>query len=193
MGVANNVATIWISGVTASGKTTLGKLLYQELLNTGIINLKYLDGDDLRRRQSRIYGHSVEERKELIQKYIELVKEENKKGFMVIISTVSHKKETRDKARNQLNNFMEINLLCDPKTCSIRDYKNIYNRIDKNSNECLPGVTEPYEVSDQAELILDTAKSSLEDCKNILINNVFKYLEDLSNLHADSGRVGLLK
>ena len=174
--IANNVATIWISGVTASGKTTLGKLLYHELLSTGIINIKFLDGEDLRNKQSKIYGYSVEERMKLILQYIELVKEENKKGFMVIISTVSHKKEMRDNARNQLSNFMEINLLCDPKTCSIRDYKHIYNR--KNSNECLPGVTEPYEVSDQAELILDTGKNSIEDCKNILLNHVLKYLSE---------------
>ena len=97
---------------------------------------------------------------------------------MVIISTVSHKKETRDKARNQLNNFMEINLLCDPKTCSIRDYKNIYNRIDKNSNECLPGVTEPYEISDNAELILDTEQYSLEESKIIILNTTLKFLND---------------
>ena len=93
------------------------------------INIKFLDGEDLRNKQSRIYGYSVEERMELIQKYIELVTEENKKGFMVIISTVSHKKEMRDFARDQLNQFMEINLLCSSETCAIRDFKNIYSKI----------------------------------------------------------------
>ena len=176
MGVANNVATIWISGVTASGKTTLGKLLYHDLFSSGIINIKYLDGEDLRNRQSRIYGHSVEERMELIQEYIEIVKEENEKGFTVILSTVSHKKEMRDNARNRLDNFIEINLLCDPKICSIRDYKNIYNRIDKNSNECLPGVTEPYEISKNAELILNTGQNSREDSRIILLNKTLEFL-----------------
>ena len=176
--IANNVATIWISGVTASGKTTLGKFLYHDLLNTGITNIKYFDGEDLRSKQSRIYGHSVEERMKLIHKYVEFIKEENKKGFMVIISVVSHKKETRDNARNQLSNFMEINLLCDPETCSIRDYKNIYNRINKNSNECLPGVTEPYVVSDQAELILNTGQISIKDSRKILLNKTLEFLNE---------------
>ena len=179
MNVVNDIATIWISGVTASGKTTLGKFLYKELINTGIKNLIHLDGDDLRLRQSKVYGHSLEERMELIQKYIELIEEENKKGLIVIISTVSHKKEMRDSARNQLNNFMEINLLCDLKTCSHRDYKDIYNRINKDSDECLPGVTEPYIVSEDAKLILDTGKNSIEDCKNILLDGVFEYLKEL--------------
>jgi adenylylsulfate kinase-like enzyme len=89
----NTKATVWISGVTASGKTTLGASLYQSLLNLGIKNLVHLDGDELRAKQSKVYGHSLEERMELIQKYIELVQEENNKGNVVIISTVSHKKE----------------------------------------------------------------------------------------------------
>ena len=179
MNVVNDIATIWISGVTASGKTTLGKLLYKELLNTGVKNLIHLDGDDLRRRQFKVYGHSLEERMELIQKYIELTQEENKKGLIVIISTVSHMKEMRDSARNQLNNFMEINLLCDLKTCSHRDYKNIYNQANKDIDQCLPGVTEPYIVSENAELVLDTGKNSLEDCKNILLDGVLKHLKGL--------------
>ena len=62
-------------------------LLYQSLLNLGIKNLVHLDGDELRAKQSKVYGHSLEERMELIQKYIELVQEENNKGNVVIIST----------------------------------------------------------------------------------------------------------
>jgi adenylylsulfate kinase len=175
----NTKATVWISGVTASGKTTLGASLYQSLLNLGIKNLVHLDGDELRAKQSKVYGHSLEERMELIQKYIELVQEENNKGNVVIISTVSHKKEMRDSARKQLANFMEVNLLCDSQICSNRDYKNIYNRIDKHSDECLPGVTEPYILSKDAELILDTGRNSLTSCHDQLFESVTKYLSGI--------------
>ena len=178
MGLKNYIATIWISGVTASGKTTLGKHLYKDLLSSGIANLKFLDGEDLRNRQSRSYGHSVGERMELIKKYIELVKCENDKGFNVIISTVSHKKEMRDCARNTLNNFIEINLLCDHKICSVRDYKDIYNRIDEKSDECLPGVTEPYEISENAEIIVDTGANSISASKKILLDGVLEYINN---------------
>jgi adenylylsulfate kinase-like enzyme len=68
------VATIWLSGVTASGKTTLGKMLYEDLKNAGILNLKFFDGEDLRKIQDRVYGHSVEERFRLLKKYIKLIK-----------------------------------------------------------------------------------------------------------------------
>ena len=66
---SRRVATIWLSGVTASGKTTLGKMLYEDLIKSGIVNLKYFDGEDLRKIQDRVYGHSVEERFRLIKKY----------------------------------------------------------------------------------------------------------------------------
>lgn len=171
-------STIWISGVTASGKTTLGKFLLEDLKKNGIRKIKFLDGDDLRKRLDKNYGHSLAERFELINEYIKIVKEEIEIGNNVIISTVSHKRKMRDLAKAQLNHFMEINLLCSSKTCAIRDHKNIYNRINEKNNECLPGVTEPYEISDQADLILDTEQCSLEDSKMILLNKALKFLNE---------------
>ena len=171
-----NIATIWISGVTASGKTTLGKLLYENLIDSGIMNVKYLDGEDLRKRQNRVFGYSAVERFEAIKEYIKVVENENNKGNIVIISVVSHRRETREFARDQLINFLEINLLCSPKTCLIRDYKNVYNNIYANKNECLPGVTEPYEISDQAEVILDTEQNSIEESRIILLNKTLEFL-----------------
>ena len=172
------VATIWLSGVTASGKTTLGKILYEDLKNSGIVNLKFFDGEDLRKIQDRVYGHSVEERFRLIKKYTKLIKYENEKGYNTIISTVSHKKEMRDFARDQLNQFMEINLLCSSETCAIRDFKNIYSKISKKDNECFPGVTEPYEISKKAELILNTEQNSIEDSRIILLNKTLEFLNE---------------
>ena len=172
----NKIATIWISGVTASGKTTLGRLLYEDLKNSGIVNVKFLDGENLRKIQNRVYGYSAEERFKLIKQYIKIVENENNKGNIVIISVVSHRRETREFARHQLSNFFEINLLCSRKTCAIRDYKNIYNSINVNSSECLPGVTEPYEISNNAELILDTEQNSIEDSRIILLNKTLEFL-----------------
>ena len=65
--------------------------------------------------------------------------------------------------------------------------KNIYNKIDEKSNECLPGVTESYEISDSPELLLNTADHSIEDSGNILLQNVLKIIfeidVDITALH----------
>lgn len=85
----------------------------------------------------------------------------------------------REFARDRLINFFEVNLLCSPENCAIRDYKNIYNRIDKNSNECLPGVTEPYEISKNADLILDTGQKSVEESKKILFEKSLEFIRGI--------------
>ena len=173
----NKTATIWISGVTASGKTTLAKELYKKLNIISENNFTFFDGEDLRKRLKKNYGHSLSERFSLIEEYISFIKDENSKGKSVILSTVSHKKKMRELARSELDYFMEVNLICSPIECSKRDYKNIYNRITKNSDECLPGVTEPYEVSNDAELILNTEENSIQNCNKILLKKVKKFLE----------------
>ena len=172
----NNIGTIWISGVSVSGKTTLGKLLYDDLIKYGIKNVKFMDGDDLRKKQNKQYGHSLSERYELLHNYIKIVKTENINGNIIIISTVSHKRDMRQMARKLLESFFEINLICSPKVCAERDIKNIYSSLDIENNECLPGVTEPYEISENAELIIDTGKNSVNECKDILFKKVINFL-----------------
>ena len=146
------------------------------LNNFGIMNVKLLDGEDLRNKLNRVYGYSAEERFNAIKQYIKIVENENKKGNIVIISTVSHKIEMREFARDKLINFFEVILVCSSETCAIRDYKNIYNRIDENSNECIPGVTEPFEISDHAELIINTEQTSIEDSSIIILNKTLEFL-----------------
>lgn len=176
--IINNCATIWISGVTASGKTTLGKKLYDDLTTFGIGNLIFLDGDELRKNLDRVYGYSPEERFKATKKYIKFVKNENIKGNIVIISVVSHKKEVREFARNKLDNFFEINLLCSVEICEKRDFKNIYNNKDE-INQCIPGVTEIYEVNNKAELILDTGNVLLKKSEKIIFNEVLEFLQKI--------------
>ena len=169
--------TIWISGVTASGKTTLARELYEKLKIISEKDFTFFDGEDLRKRLKKIYGHSLSERFELIKEYIGFIKEENNNGRSVILSTVSHKQKMRELARYELTHFMEINLICSPIECSKRDYKDIYNRITKNSDECFPGITEPYEISKDAELILNTEEYSIEECNRILLEKVKNFIK----------------
>ena len=173
-------ATIWISGLTASGKTTFGKFLYKDLKDFGIERVKFLDGEDLRKTLNKNYGHSLEERFFLCEKWVEVVKEENNNGNIIIISTVSHKKEMRANARREIDRFMEINLKCDPMICADRDYKNVYST--SNNDECMPGITEPYEFSSNAELIVDTENNSIKHCRKIIFKNSVIFLNNFPGI-----------
>ena len=109
----NKNATIWISGVTASGKTTFGKLLYQGLKDFGIENIKFLDGEDLRKRLTENYGHSLEERFILVEKWIKIAKEETIAIINNSAAGIPPKADGRDLSKSifeQLMKFKERNL-----------------------------------------------------------------------------------
>ena len=98
--------TIWITGICASGKTTLGKRLHENLIARGIKNVDLFDGEELRRKLSKIYGFSSEDRLAAIHEMINIVYESNKNGKIAIISVLSHKRQARKIARQNINNFM---------------------------------------------------------------------------------------
>ena len=170
------IGTIWITGITASGKTTLGELLYNNLKGITRNKVEFFDGDILRKRVN-INGFTVQDRYKKMKKYVDIVRNCNEKNKIAIISTVTHKKEMRLYARRHLPVFMEIFLNCDPNICRLRDYKGLYKRALAGECDVFPGVTEPYEVSDVPELILDTGRFSVDECSHILFSEVKSFFK----------------
>ena len=75
--------TIWLTGITASGKTTLGQSLFKFLVEKGVNPLEFLDGDELRESLDKNYGHSLEDRQMVLEKIIGITKDKNKKGMLL--------------------------------------------------------------------------------------------------------------
>lgn len=171
---------IWLTGLTASGKTTLGKMLEEKLVDIGCKELVLLDGDILRKRGKFLEGHSLKIRLTNFELLINLVINELDKHKIVIVSTVSHLEYMRTQAREKLTNFYEIFLNCNPYVCEKRDYKNLYKkarRISLTNEEIFPGITEPYQKSKQPDLILNTDKESVEESFDKLYQFCFKIIE----------------
>ena len=168
--------TIWITGITASGKTTLGKSLFEFLIEKGVNPLEFLDGDEIRKSLNKNYGHSLEDRQIILKKIVEIVKDKNKKGITTIVSTVSHKKAMRDYARSQIPQFIEVYLECPNEVCADRDYKGLYEKAKAGEYQTFPGVTEPYEPSENPELILNTSQMSIDECSAILFKSIVVFL-----------------
>ncbi|MDC3245897.1 adenylyl-sulfate kinase [Candidatus Pseudothioglobus singularis] len=171
---------VWISGVTASGKTTLGVSLKEDIINFGYNQVVHLDGDVLRKRTGWIKGHSLSDRFEVLKLLVDLVLEEESNDNIVIVSTVSHKQAMRDYARKKIIDFHEVCLKCDPEICENRDYKGFYKRArhsSKTDKSCYPGVSEEYEVNENAELILNTGDKDIDVTKKLLTAYVFEQLK----------------
>ena len=168
--------TIWITGLSASGKTTLGKILFENLNQIGIKNVLLFDGEELRKNFDRSYGHSLEERYEVLAKIIQIALECNENDNISIVCTISHKVDMREIARKEIKDFMEVCLKCPLDVCANRDYKGNYEKALEDRSEFFAGITEPYQISDNPELILDTASLSIEECSEILLEHVLIFL-----------------
>ena len=97
---SENPCTIWITGITASGKTTLGRELYKKLQEKGVQPIEFLDAEEFRKLLDKSYGYSLEERLLLSKKWVEIALEKNQIGINVIVTTVSHKKAMNKRCKN---------------------------------------------------------------------------------------------
>ena len=168
--------TIWITGVSASGKSTLGGKLFNDLKAIGVNNVKLLDGETIREELGDTHGYRTNDRNAILDKTIKTARECNENGIIVIVSTISHKNAIRQKARNIITNFMEVFLNCPLEVCIERDYKGHYKKALNGEYEDFIGITEAYETSKSPELVINTKSLSIAECQEILLKNVVSFL-----------------
>lgn len=168
--------TIWITGLSASGKTTLGQRLFEGLLKQDIKNVDFFDGEDVRRKLGEVYGYFSKDRDKLNFYKARLALNSNKAGNIAIVTSVSHKLDVRKKIRNYISNFMEVYLKCPANICAQRDYKGHYEKAAAGKLDNFVGVTEPYQESKDLELVLDTSAESIEQCFKALLEASLDYI-----------------
>ena len=122
------IPTIWITGLSAAGKTTLSERLVSDLASKGIKNVELLDGELLRAKLDRPYDHSLVDRFAVLDRIVEMAQEAKVRGDISIVATISHKRVMREIASQRLSPFMEICLQCPVDVCASRDSKGVYSR-----------------------------------------------------------------
>lgn len=169
---------IWITGLSASGKTTMGQHLWKELESHRITNVDLLDGEELRRRADRAYGFSTEERNAFAFYIARVAKASLEKGNIVIVCAISHVRNVRSEIRREIGQFMEVFLECPVQVCAQRDYKGHYKRALAGEIENFVGVTEPYQESERPDLVLHTARDPIDVCLNTLTDRALAFLRN---------------
>ena len=172
--------TIWITGLSVSGKSTLGEKLFNDLKAIGVNNVKLLDGEDIRKEFGDTFGYVTNERNAILEKTIQIARECNGNGNIAIVSTISHKRAIRQKARDAITNFMEVFLDCPLEVCIERDYKGHYKKAIIGEHEGFIGITESYETSDSPELVINTKSLTIVECQKLLLDEVVRFLEKKS-------------
>jgi len=161
---------IWITGLSASGKSTLAEGFYRKLKKLKYQNVVLLDGEDLRKHSSRVYGYSLEERAASSLEDISIVKSFYDQGKFVILSTISPQRSIRAHARKMFTNFYEVFLDCSVEICSKRDYKGHYAKALSGELKNFVGIDQTYEVSDDPELTINTDEKNISQTLEALFN-----------------------
>jgi bifunctional enzyme CysN/CysC len=168
-------ATVWLTGLSGSGKSTIAIELEKRLIDAGHACF-VLDGDNIRQALNRDLGFSPNDRKENIRRIAEVAKLFNDAGLFVVTAFISPYREDRDAAREIIGQarFIEVYLSAGVDVCERRDPKGLYAKARAGQIADFTGVSAPYEPPLGPELTLDTGVSSLDESVAVL----FDFLSD---------------
>lgn len=169
----HKAGVIWLTGLSASGKSTLAKLLVKELFERGC-QAMYLDGDNVRQGLSSDLGFFPAERTENIRRIAETAKLFFSQGNIVICAFISPFQKDRDFVRSLVpkGRFIEIFIKCDIKMCRQRDLKGLYKKAYAGEIADFTGVSSPYETPAKPELVLETDVKEIQENLSLIL----KYL-----------------
>lgn len=166
---------VWMTGLSAAGKTTIAKEL-KEKLSQKNYEVKLLDGDDVRKLWPQI-GFTKKDREQNIYRVSLLARHNAGEMKIVIVSLISPYKESRKKAQQlieeQGHRFIEIYIKCPLETCKNRDPKGLYARAYKGEIKNFTGIDDPYEEPENPDMVVETDKMTTEECVKKIISALF--------------------
>ncbi len=168
--LAQRGCTIWLTGLSGSGKSTIAVAAEKALSEMG--RLTYiLDGDNVRMGLNSNLGFSPDDRTENIRRIGEVSKLFTDAGVIVFSSFISPYRADRDAVREIMGegDFIEAWVQATVETCEGRDVKGLYKKARAGEIPEFTGISAPYEEPNNAELLLDTNKQSVEESVEQLV------------------------
>jgi adenylyl-sulfate kinase len=158
---SNRGLTIWFTGLSSAGKTTISQALYKKLQARG--PLEWLDGDVVRRQLSKDLGFSAVDRNENVRRIAEMAEKFTLSGAIVLVSAISPYRAARDEARRRIVDFLEVWVHAPLEVCERRDIKGIYARARAGQLQHVTGVDDPYEHPLAPDVECRTDRETLEE------------------------------
>ncbi|MCA9632598.1 MAG: adenylyl-sulfate kinase, partial [Myxococcales bacterium] len=157
----NRGAAVWLTGLPASGKSTLARALERRLVERGVFAY-VLDGDNLRHGLNRDLGFSPADRQENIRRVGEVTALFVDAGAVVISAFISPYRADRDRVRGllQVGEFLEVHVAAPLEVCEARDPKGLYAKARAGGLANFTGIDAPYEPPSAPELVLPTHELS---------------------------------
>ncbi len=168
--LGHEASTIWLTGLSGSGKSTIAYELEKQLIWMGHVAYT-LDGDNIRFGLSRDLSFAPEDRTENIRRIAEVCKLFNDAGILVVTAFISPYRVDRAMAREIVgaDRFIETHLATAIEVCEERDPKGLYKKARAGAISDFTGISAPYESPENPSLLVDTSRMSvLESVSEIM-------------------------
>ncbi len=180
---------IWITGLSASGKSTIAHSIEKELFKQSI-QTYVLDGDNVRHGLNSDLRFSREDRKENLRRIVELSKLFVDAGVIVLAAFISPFKEDREYIRKRFegDNFLEIYVKCSIEECERRDPKGQYKKAKAGIIKNYTGISAPYEEPENPDLMIDSPKFTIQESVLMVLDLLEKrdFIDLKRSIHQDS-------
>jgi len=176
--------TIWFTGLSGAGKSTISQAVEKELRALGL-KVEALDGDVVRQNLTKGLGFSKADRDENIRRVGFVAHLLTRNQVIVLVSAISPYREIRDEVRQKIGNFVEVYVNTPLEICEKRDVKGLYKKARAGEIKNFTGIDDPYEPPLTPELECRTDLQSLEES----VSQVLAKLRELEYLSLTTDKV----
>lgn len=177
--MAQRGVTIWLTGLSGAGKTTITQALEKRLLEKGY-GIEVLDGDVVRTNLTKGLGFSKADRDENIRRIGFVANLLTRHGVIVLVSAISPYREIREEVRGKIGAFVEVFVNAPLSVCEGRDVKGLYQKARSGEIKGFTGIDDPYEPPANPEVECRTDLEELEES----VDKVWGKLAELGYLAA---------
>jgi adenylylsulfate kinase len=166
--------TLWFTGLSGAGKSTIAELVGRRLEDAGRL-VEYLDGDVVRTHLSKGLGFSKEDRDTNIERIGWVASRLTRHGAAVLVSAISPYEETRRKARGMVEvfgQFVEVYVEASVEECARRDVKGLYEKAFAGEIKEFTGVSDPYEAPTTPDIVLHTEEQTPDRSAQLVLDKL---------------------
>jgi adenylyl-sulfate kinase len=170
--------TVWFTGLSGSGKSTVSQLLEQRLRGLDA-TVERLDGDEIRTRLCKDLGFSKEDRDENIRRIGFVCELLSRNGVITIVAAISPYRAVRNEIRSRIRNFIEVHVQCPLEVLVERDVKGLYKRALAGEIQHFTGISDPYEPPLTPDVTVNSAVETPEES----LEKIWAVLENQGLVH----------
>lgn len=168
--------TVWFTGLSGSGKTTICRSVYTELLARGI-RAEFIDADELRKHFNSDLGFSKQDRDENVRRIAFVAGLLTRNGIVVLVAAISPYRSTREEVRRTIGNFIEVYVDASLSVCEHRDPKGLYKRVRAGQINGFTGIDDPYEPPLAPTVQCDSEHQSMKTNTDKVLSAILHFLQ----------------